>query len=145
MKTYAKKYGKRLIMLFTVMAVVLSTAVTAFASWYGFDHKFTIPGRTETTVYEAEYDGNNVGADIWIDWASSIYIPPDLKYEFIVQKKEWWGWKDVGMEYCRMHDEYGTVKAWNVGSGRYRFRVYIPFTASDGKLYASKFESYSWE
>lgn len=145
MKTCAEKYGKKLVLLFMVITVVLSTAITASASWYGFSHKYTIPGRTEITVYEADYDGNHVGADIWINLDSSIYIPTDLKYEFIIQKKEWWGWKDVSMEYCRMHDDYGTVKAWDVGSGRYRFRVYIPFTCSDGKLYATKFESYSWE
>ncbi len=144
MKAFAQKHTKKLVAVVLALTMISGTAITAFASWYGFDHNYTIPGRTETTVYEAEYDGNNVGADIWMDWDSSIYIPSGLDFEFIIQKREWWGWKDVAMEYCSMHSQ-GTVKAWNVGSGTYRFRVYIPFTASDGKLFATKFESYSWE
>lgn len=144
MKTLTSKHGKKMIAMVIALTLVMATAITASASWYGFSHKFIIPGRTETTVYDAEYDGNSVGADIWIHHDSDIYIPSTLQFEFIIQKKEWWGWKDVAMEKCGIDDQ-GTVKAWNVGSGRYRFRVYIPFTATDGKLYATKFESYSWE
>lgn len=142
MKKLISKHGKKLIAMVFALTMMLSTAATAYASWYGFDSKFVIYGRTETTIYDAEYDGNNVGADIWL--GHDIYVPADLQYDFIIQKKEWWGWKDVAMEKCEM-DSQGTVKAWNVGSGRYRFRVYIPVTATDGKLYATKFESYSWK
>lgn len=141
MKKLILKSGKKFIAMFLALTVLMGTAVTAHASWYGFDSKFVIPGRTEVTVLEAEYDGNNVGADIWI--GHDVYMPSTINFDFIIQKKEWWGWKDVAMEKCGI-DSQETVKAWNVGSGRYRFRVYIPFSATDGKLYATKFESYSW-
>ena len=142
MKNIILKHGKKLIAMIFALTIVMAMAMTGHASWYGFANKFAIPGRTETTIYDAEYDGNNVGADIWI--SHDVYMPSTIQFEFIIQKKEWWGWKDVAMEKCGI-DNQGTVKAWNVGSGRYRFRVYIPFTATDGKLYATKFESYSWE
>lgn len=96
MKKLISKHGKKLIAMVFALTMMLSTAATAYASWYGFDSKFVIYGRTETTIYDAEYDGNNVGADIWL--GHDIYVPADLQYDFIIQKKEWWGWKDVAME-----------------------------------------------
>lgn len=122
--------------------ITFSTVITVTASWYGFDSKYVIPGRTETTILDKEFEGNNVGADIWI--SHDVYIPSTVQFDFIIQKREWWGWNDVAVKKCGI-DEQGTVKAWNVGSGRYRFRVYVPVTATDGKIYATKFESYSWD
>lgn len=135
------KTKKRVITFLIALLMIFSTSTTVFASWYGFSNKLNILGRTEQTIYDANYDGNNVGADIWI--TNEINIPSSVNFDFIIQKKEWYGWKDVAYASCSIASK-GTVKAWNVGSGRYRFRVYIPVTYSEGKVYATKFESYSW-
>lgn len=140
-----KKFSKRSKILVSLVAMILmmsTLAISVSASWYGFTHNFHLPQEKETTVFEGEYDGNNVGADIWINW-DTIYGKPDNPIiEFSIQKKVWYGWKTVAVEHQSINNQC-TVKAWNVGSGRYRFRVYNGFTYGD--MYATKFESYSWE
>lgn len=132
---------KVFVTLIAVMIMVCATSTVAFASWYGFNSKKVLAQHAETTVYQAEYDGNNVGADIWISWNTSYSKPASPQIEFIIEKKSWLGWKTVAHVKQSINNQC-TVKAWDVGSGTYRFRVYNPF--SYGEMYATKFESYSW-
>lgn len=141
MKKFFSKRSKIFVTVVAVVLIISTFAITASASWYGFTHNKSLPQQTETTVFEGEYDGNSVGADIWITWDTIYSKPSEPTIEFIIQKKVWYGWKDVAMVKASINDQC-TVKAWDVGSGTYRFRVYNPFGYGD--MYATKFESYSW-
>lgn len=137
------KRNKIVLSLIAILVLITTMTTVAHASWYGFTHSVGLPQQTETTIFEGEYDGNNVGADVWITWDTDGYSrPPEPGIEFIIQKKVWWGWKTVAYEQQCINDQC-TVKAWDVGSGTYRFRIYNGF--GYGSMNVTKFESYSWE
>lgn len=136
---------KKVVAIILAVTMIFGTAITAQASWYGFVHNVNLTSQGYTYLYEADYEGANIGADVWTAVDPGFVAFDGLTYTLQIQKKGWWVWQwDTVATTKGVFGEQSSIYAYNVGDGRYRFVIYTNLDFTEG-VYATKFESYSWD
>ncbi len=144
-KSMKKSRSKKLVALVLVTTLLFSISLTAQASWYGFVNDVAIYSGGNI-ISDEEYVGTNVGGDIWTYTNEAHTMFNGKSYTLTIEKKGWWAWQwDTVATEKGIFGQKSTIKAYNVGDGRYRFVITFNGSLSEPGVYVNKFESYSWD